>query len=610
MPKRQLSHLFLTPDFYKTVGNALSYYHQPIESLDVPGFSAFYGLQLAIWQLRSLDLQKQYPLDSLQGRIGFFAWCVVHGRKEYIGLQELTVFWQNLAQPAVITVTPYSAGITRLMQLVALSRADVQLDYHLNTETKQIALLSWFCLHGWKELHLTADDISSSQKALFESTLANGFKFIEVFIYAVRADLQSEFNLETKQGQLDYRQWLTLHGYQETILSLLQTADNKKQQQQALELVAQNQIGVNLIGYAYGELGIGEDVRMAALALEAANIPFTVINFHPGDDIRQNDLSIEQWVTEQAIYSVNIVCLTALEHLRLYAEQGETLFKNRYTIGYWPWELQKWPANWQHCFSLVDEVWASSQHIQQAAEKVSLVPIYIMPMAVAIPNVKRYIRKQWSLPETDYLFVFSFDGNSSIARKNPLGVIEAFKLAFPEQNEAVGLVIKCMRPDSKNPVWQRILTLAKQDPRIHIIDRMLEKPEVLGLYKLCDCFVSLHRAEGFGRGIAEALLLGLKVIATDHGGNVDFCLPGSAYLIPYKLIAVGKKNYVEASGQKWANPDITSSAKVMKNLAKSTQNAKKTVLAPIKKLFLPTTIGANYKKRLDFIFTYFKETLI
>lgn len=608
MPKRQLSHLFLTPDFYKKVGNGLSYYHQPIESLDVLGFSAFYGLQLAIWQLRSLDLQKQYPLDSLLGRIGFFAWCTVHGRNEYIGLQELTVFWQNLAQPAEITATPYSAGITRLMQLVALSRTDLQLDYRLSTETKQIALLRWFCLNGWAELHLTVDDITSSQKALFETTLANGFKFIEVFIYTVRADLQSEFNLGTEQGQLDYRQWLTSHGSQETILSLLQATDNKKQQ--ATELVAQNEMGVNLIGYAFGELGIGEDVRMAALALKAANIPFTVINFRPGDDIRQNDRSIEQWVTEQAVYAVNIVCLTALEHLRLYAEQGETLFKNRYTIGYWPWELQKWPANWQHCFSLVDEVWASSQHIQQAAEKVSLVPIYIMPMAVAIPNVKRYIRKQWSLPETDYLFVFSFDGNSSIARKNPLGVIEAFKLAFPEQNKAVGLVIKCMRPDSKNPVWQTILSLAKQDPRIHIIDRMLEKPEVLGLYKLCDCFVSLHRAEGFGRGIAEALLLGLKVIATDHGGNIDFCLPGSAYLVPYKLISVGKNNYVEASGQKWANPDITSSAKVMKNLAKSTQKAKKTVLAPNKKQFLPTTIGANYKKRLDFIFTYFKETLI
>ena len=604
MPKRQLSHLFLTPDFYKKVGNGLSYYHQPIESLDVPGFSAFYGLQLAIWQLRSLDLQKQYPLDSLQGRIGFFAWCVVHGRNEYQSLRELTVFWQNLAQSADITATPYSAGITRLMQLVALSRTDLQLNEYLSTEAEQIALLRWFCLHGWEELHLTAGDITSSQKALFESTLANGFKFIEVFIYAVRADLQSKFNLETEQGQLDYRQWLALDGFQQTILSLLQPAEiNIK----TTEVIAQNKPGVNLIGYAFGELGIGEDVRMAALALEAANIPFTVINFRPGDDIRQNDRSIEQWVTDQAIYSVNIVCLTALEHLRLYAEQGETLFKNRYTIGYWPWELKKWPANWRHCFSLVDEVWASSKHIQQAAEKAGSVPVYLMPMVVAIPKVKRYIRKQWSLPEVDYLFVFSFDGNSSIARKNPLGVIEAFKLAFPEQNEAVGLVIKCMRPDIKNPVWQTILSLAKQDPRIHIIDRMLEKPEVLGLYKLCDCFVSLHRAEGFGRGIAEALLLGLKVIATDYGGNVDFCLPGSAYLVPYKLIAVGKNNYVEASGQLWANANIMITTEVMRSLVKTPKKSKRIVFQHIKSRFLPATIGANYKKRLDFIFTYFKN---
>ena len=164
-----------------------------------------------------------------------------------------------------------------------------------------------------------------------------------------------------------------------------------------------------------------------------------------------------------------------------------------------------------------------------------------MPMAVAIPKVKRYTRKQWSLPETDYLFVFSFDGNSSLARKNPLGVIEAFKLAFPNGHEAAGLVIKCMRPDIKNPAWQRILKLAATDSRIHIIDQMLSKPEVLGLYKVCDCFVSLHRVEGFGRGIAEALLLRLNVIATDHGGNVDFCLLGSASSVCFKACKVRKK---------------------------------------------------------------------
>jgi hypothetical protein len=230
-------------------------------------------------------------------------------------------------------------------------------------------------------------------------------------------------------------------------------------------------------------------------------------------------------------------------------------------------------------------------------------------MAVAIPKVKRYIRKQWSLPEADYLFVFSFDGNSSIARKNPLGVIEAFKLAFPNGLEAAGLVIKCMRPDINNPAWQHILKLAGSDSRIFIIDQMLSKPEVLGLYKVCDCFVSLHRAEGFGRGIAEALLLGLNVIATDHGGNVDFCLPGSASLVRYKPCKVGRKDYVEATGQFWAEPNLAHAASIMKNFAGKNLKFKKIINPIIKQQFSLHKIGENYKNRLTVISDSIKKCM-
>ncbi len=603
MSQRRLNHLFLALPFHEKTGSKLHYYQQPIEKLEVPGFSPFFGLQLAIWQLRPLDLQKHYPLDSIKGRTGFLAWCVVHGRNEYAGLRELKVFWDALAQPAVIPETLYSGAITRLMQLVALSRLDLQIDASLETEEQQLKLLQWFCFHGWQEVGLRPEDITDSQKPFFEKNPSNNISFIDALIYASRSELQNRFNLTTVSGQADYNQWLYEIGEQETILNLFAP--------QAIDLLPKDnkpelKWGVNLIGYAFGELGIGEDVRMAALALEAAKIPFTVINFRPGDDIRQNDRSIAQWVTNDPIYAVNIVCLTALEHLRFYAEQGVALFKDRYTIGYWPWELQNWPANWQHCFSLVDEVWVSSQHTWQAAQKASPVPVLKMPMAVALPKVTRYSRKQWSLPETDYLFVFSFDGNSSLARKNPLGVIKAFQKAFPVGNEAVGLVIKCMRPDGKNPAWQTILKLSENDRRIYIIDRMLDKPDVLGLYKLCDCFVSLHRAEGFGRGIAEALLLGLKVIATDQGGNVDFCLPGSAYLVCSKPCKVAKKDYIEATGQYWAEPDIASAALFMVEVASKGIRPKKTVKAAIKNQFSLVLIGENYKKRLQGIFEAIK----
>jgi len=136
MPQRQLSDFFPLA-FDKRVSSGLDYYQQPIAQLEVPGFSPFFGLQLAIWQLRSLDLQKLYPLESIQGRKGFLAWCVVHGRNEYAALRELQVFWDALAQPAVIPETFYSGAITRLMQLVGLSRLDLQIDSALATEKQQ-----------------------------------------------------------------------------------------------------------------------------------------------------------------------------------------------------------------------------------------------------------------------------------------------------------------------------------------------------------------------------------------------------------------------------------------------------------------------------------------
>lgn len=192
-----LNGLFSTTGSDKKVSKTWTYYQQPIAKLEVPGFSPFFGLHLAIWQLRPLDLQQQYPLESLQGRLGFLAWCVVHGRHEYKALTELKFFWQALAQPADIATTPYSGAITRLMQLVALSRSDLQIDYKLATEAQQIALLRWYCLHGWIELGLAPEDLADCQKALFATKLANNFSVIEQFIYDTRYDLKDHYNLDT-----------------------------------------------------------------------------------------------------------------------------------------------------------------------------------------------------------------------------------------------------------------------------------------------------------------------------------------------------------------------------------------------------------------------------
>ncbi|WP_286953243.1 MULTISPECIES: glycosyltransferase [unclassified Pseudomonas] len=591
-------------------GGAESAYSTPVDCLEAPGISKFYGLHLAIWQMREHDLQVLYPLNTSEQRADFLAWCVVHGQHEYKALRELSVFWNELAKPAAIATTQWSRGISRLVMLAIRGRPDLGISQDLATENEQKKALEWFYIQGGNtEIGHPARAIPTWQKSYFVDRKALHETTIAKLIYNFRTDLQSTFDLKTDLGIKGFSQWLLTHAMAETALPLF-----LKRSIRAWPSAKKNnfsfEFGVNLIGYAYGELGIGEDVRMAAHSLHAAGIPFTIINVSPGSSIRQNDRSVEHWVNVEPRYIFNIICLTALEHLRVYLEQGNTVFSGRYNIGYWPWELHHWPRKWKHCFNLVDEVWASSGHIARAAQKASTLNVSYMPMAVpSRPSLKckKTLREKYQLPIENTLFVFSFDGNSYIKRKNPLGILEAFTRAFDENTQNVSLVIKCMRPNPKNIEWQTILEHARDDSRIKIIDEIMSKDDVMQLYQCCDCFVSLHRAEGFGRGIAEALALRLEVIATNYGGNIEFCEAAGAHLVPYKLIPMNADDYVEAVGNFWAEPDVLAAACAMREVHRSLENkSEEYPTVPraevLDELFSPLAIGSNYKNHLNSLY--------
>jgi glycosyltransferase involved in cell wall biosynthesis len=379
--------------------------------------------------------------------------------------------------------------------------------------------------------------------------------------------------------------------------------------------ILQRSFGVNVIGYAFGQLGIGEDARMAARSLLAAQVPFNMVSFAPGADTGQNDRSMHQFVVEHGEFAINLFCLTAEETGRYYAERGSSQFTNRYNIGYWPWELGAWPDAWHMLFELVDEVWVSSQHTFDALVPVCEKPLYLMPMAVDLGPVtqfklQRQARAYFGLPAQAKLFCFSFDLNSYIDRKNPQACIEAFLMAFDHDKYSdalVGLVIKVHAPKQPNEAWDELKALAKNDSRVHIIEQTLDRPDLLALYQTCDCFVSLHRAEGFGRGLAEALQLGLRVICTGYSGNLDFCHEPAAELVDYCLVKVGQAQYPHAKGQYWAEPSIEHAAQLMqkvfvlpKRVLKPVPAAKQTAESFAE--FSPAVVGKLYKQRLKEIY--------
>src|SRR5262249_37707557 len=149
----------------------------------------------------------------------------------------------------------------------------------------------------------------------------------------------------------------------------------------------------------------------------------------------------------------------------------------------------------------------------------SSVPVLSMPLAVSTPVLRRRYSKQYfGLDENAFYFIFVFDAASHIARKNPIAVVRAFKLAFPRGGEKVGLLLKTMNVRTGDPLWDALSAEAQTDCRIIIMDKCLDRDEVVGLNSVCDAFISLHRAEGFGFTLAEAMLLGKPVIATNYSG--------------------------------------------------------------------------------------------
>ena len=525
-----------------------------------------------------------------------------------------------------------------LPRLILALRPDLCRRFGFDRPEGSDAYLSWLLTTGVKEYKALTED-KVFLRGLHGHDPSNGLTVLQAAIYRARPDVQKAFPLPTRRN--DFELWFYCHGVGEHKLwpwlsiderAVAQTVAQQTQSPwlDALSNLAQSRArpaasaqttkdllwGVNLIGYAFGQLGIGEDLRMTARALKAAGVPLAIVNVAPGRHIPQSDLSLKAWVLpkgQAGPYRINLFCMTALETGRFYAEQGLSQFEARYNIGYWPWELAKWPDAWKLAHPLVDQVWVSTNHIADALRPAFDGPIHVMPLVVepephsqrwrALDHRKR-IRRKHRLPLSAHLFCFAFDLNSSMHRKNPQACVAAFLRAFPLGGLArgqVGLVIKTHAPQARNPAWEQLKALAAQDDRIHIIEGTLPRPDLMALYAACDVFVSLHRAEGFGRGLAEALQLGLHLITTDYSGNTDFChrpeFVGQISRVPYRLVRVRKGQYPYADGQYWASPNLAAAARAMRACLQSPTLASE-VPARGWPCFSARLLGGLYAKRL------------
>ena len=329
--------------------------------------------------------------------------------------------------------------------------------------------------------------------------------------------------------------------------------------------------GINLVGHPYGALGMGEHIRKSAQAFAAAHVPFAIVNTFGQLGAHADkfpEFPFIERIGRDNPYPVSLFHMNADEMKLASAHLGATFFENKYNIGYWAWELARFPDAWISAFAFFDEIWAPSRFIQQAIADKAPCPVIHMPLAVDFHLSERLPRAHFGLPERRFLFLFFFDFTSFVTRKNPLGALAAFRRAFPPGSRSdVALVIKVNGTEQKQSEYRRFLQeLGERDPSLILIDRVMTDHEVRNLVQTCDAFVSLHRSEGFGRGLAEAMFYGRPVIGTAYSGNLDFMNPDTACLVDAVLVPVREGEYPHPQGQLWAEPDVEQAADYMRKL--------------------------------------------
>ncbi len=500
---------------------------------------------------------EQFPADR-RGRLAHGMWVTFIAPKVFgwpaAMVEPLWRYFQEVG-PIACGRFRFNRAAIALLDL----RQDVRRGFPLDNPQGRWRFLHWLTVEGLRELELTLDEFDPRLRRFLTepaAILPGAIEAIEM-VYRARDDLQAAFDITAPAGRQALHGWAERHfaqSYDATPLGIV-AAKSSSRTPHPKHFARQARIG--LTGHWTGVSGRGEDLRAAAAALDA--VGFTDYLVIDRDTMRVTRPDGTMIPPEDSVHlDVNIVHMnadTAVDDWWLLRHRGVS---SERSIGFWAWELERLPPWWRHAFSFYDELWASTNFARDAFAAEALRPVILMKMAVTI-------RQEPPRPRDSATtrFLVMFDFGSFIARKNPQAAVAAFLQAFPTGRERTQLIIKTQGGDPASPEWQQFRA-ACDHPRIEFLSTTMPRSDLVALLAGCDAYVSLHRAEGFGRVLAEAMLLGKPVIATGYSGSSDFISPDCAYVVGYTMRPVARDAYPGVDGQSWAEADIADAARFMR----------------------------------------------
>lgn len=390
------------------------------------------------------------------------------------------------------------------------------------------------------------------------------FSPAEYSLWWERGDVKEAIDMPLDIGGAAYRRWLGLDQYAQTHLEPLKSIKPQRDRNRSVPTTARRAFGWSVVAYAAAELGVGEAGRRMNSLMSGIGMPVETVAIRSGPLSRQQH-SFGRPVVDSVSYENAVVCVNADQVAKVSKTMDLSSLRGR-KAGLWFWELEQFPRDLVEQMVNLTEVWVASSFTYDALAPEADRPVRHIRLPIVIPpEATRFTRHALGMPQDKFVFMTSFDFLSVLQRKNPIGVVEAYRAAFGPDDGAV-LLVKSINGHLRPLNFERMHRAAGERTDVIFQDGYATSSGVKAMIELADCFVSLHRSEGYGLNMADAMARGTPVIATAYSGNLDFMTPETSELIPFEYTEVGRDAEPYEPHARWAEPNLRLASEAMRRL--------------------------------------------